>query len=79
MGKQSAAALRRPVKFKYNKKNAITINADKEKPLHKDPKFCRCGAVALFKVGMKGFCYEHKAEAYASAKAEPGREMFLPE
>jgi hypothetical protein len=74
MGRE-AAALRRPVKA--NSKNAITINADKT--LHKDPKFCRCGAVALFKVGMKGFCYAHKAEAYAQAKAEPGREMFLPE
>jgi hypothetical protein len=83
MGRE-AAALRRPVKTN-SKKNGFTVTnrlADPTVERNKDPKSCShagCGAVALFKVGMKGFCYEHKAEAYATAKAEPGREMFLPE
>jgi hypothetical protein len=78
MGKQSAAsAFRRPVK-NNSKKNGFTIH-DPTVERQKDPKFCHCGAVALFKVGMKGFCYSHKADAQASAKLEPGREMFLPE
>jgi len=28
---------------------------------------CKCGSVALWYVGSKGFCREHKTEAYQAA------------
>ena len=35
---------------------------------------CKCGSVSLYLVGKRGFCREHKAEAFAAMPS--GREKL---
>ncbi len=44
-----------------------------ESILRKHRTYCACGKVALYSVGKKLFCEDHRDQAYEAARKEAGR------